>query len=160
VPVSRTTPKNQTSPQESKSKGIGMATTIARTLPDSYFALVKRFPLTRINDDAHLAQAQEFLDNLLSQELDEGGDAYLDALSDFIENYEAENEPSSDAAPEDVLRELINSSELSQQQLSKAVGIAQSTISAILNGSRKMTTDHIMKLARHFNVSPAVFLPL
>jgi HTH-type transcriptional regulator/antitoxin HigA len=137
-----------------------MATAIARTLPDSYFELVKKFPLTRIKDDEHLAQAQEFLDNLLSQELDEGGDAYLDALSDFIENYEAENEPSPDATPEDVLRELINSSELSQQQLSKAVGIAQSTISAILNGSRKMTTDHIMKLARHFNVSPAVFLPL
>ncbi len=137
-----------------------MATSTPRTLPDTYFKLVKRFPLTRIKDDEHLAQAQVFLDHLLSQQLDEGGDAYLDALSDFIENYEAENEPASDAPPEDVLRELINSSKLSQQQLSKTVGIAQSTISAILNGSRKMTTDHIMKLARHFNVSPTVFLPL
>jgi HTH-type transcriptional regulator/antitoxin HigA len=137
-----------------------MTTTIARTLPDTYFELVKQFPLTRIKDEEHLAQAQEFLDNLLRQDLDEGGEAYLDALSDFIENYEAGNEPSSDAPPEDVLRELINSSKLSQQQLSKAVGIAQSTISAVLNGSRKLTTDHIMRLARHFNVSPTVFLPL
>ena len=136
-----------------------MATTVARTLPDSYFKLVRKFPLTRIQDDEHLAEAQTFLDNLLSQELDGGGDAYLDALSDFIENYENENEPAPDAPPEDVLRELINSSKLSQHQLSKAVGIAQSTISAVLNGSRKLTTDHIMKLARHFNVSPAVFLP-
>jgi HTH-type transcriptional regulator / antitoxin HigA len=136
-----------------------MATTVARTLPDSYFELVRKFPLTRIKDDEHLAEAQEFLDNLLSQELDKGGDAYLDALSDFIENYEKENEPSSDAPPEDVLRELIGSSKLSQHQLSKAVGIAQSTISAVLNGSRRLTTDQIMKLARHFNVSPAVFLP-
>jgi HTH-type transcriptional regulator / antitoxin HigA len=137
-----------------------MATTNARTLPDTYFKLVRKFPLIRIRDDEHLAQAQEFLDNLLSQQLDEGGDAYLDALNDFIENYENENEPAPDAPPEDVLRELINSSKLSQHQLSKAVGIAQSTISAVLNGSRKLTTDHIMKLARHFNVSPAVFLPL
>jgi HTH-type transcriptional regulator / antitoxin HigA len=136
-----------------------MATTVARSLPDSYFKLVRKFPLTRIRDDEHLAKAQEFLDNLLSQELDKGGDAYLDALSDFIENYEKENEPSSDAPPEDVLRELISSSKLSQHQLSKAVGIAQSTISAVLNGSRRLTTDHMMKLARHFNVSPAVFLP-
>jgi HTH-type transcriptional regulator / antitoxin HigA len=95
----------------------------------------------------------------LSQELDGGGDAYLDALTDFIENYENENEPVPDAPPDDVLRELINSSKLSQHQFSKAVGIAQSTISAVLNGSRKLTTDHIMKLARHFNISPAVFLP-
>jgi HTH-type transcriptional regulator/antitoxin HigA len=137
-----------------------VTTTNARALPDTYFELVKQFPLTRIKDEEHLAQAQEFLDNLLRQDLDEGGEAYLDALSDFIENYEQENEPSSDAPPEDVLRELINSSQLSQQQLSKAVGIAQSTISAVLNGSRKLTTDHIMKLARHFKVSPAVFLRL
>ncbi|MGO9465933.1 MAG: helix-turn-helix domain-containing protein [Isosphaeraceae bacterium] len=137
-----------------------MVTTIARILPDSYFDLVRKFPLTRIKDDEHLAQAQEFLHNLLRQDLDEGADAYLDALSDFIENYDEENEPSSDAPPEDVLRELINSSKLSQQQLAKAVGIAQSTISAVLNGNRKLTNDHIIKLARHFNVSPAVFLPL
>jgi HTH-type transcriptional regulator/antitoxin HigA len=136
-----------------------MTTTIARTLPETYFDLVKQFPLTRIRDEEHLAQAQEFLDRLLRQDLDEGGDAYLDALSDFIEFFEEANEPSPDAPPEYVLRELIHSSPLSQQQLSRAVGIAQSTISALLNGSRRMTTDHIMKLARHFNVSPAVFLP-
>jgi HTH-type transcriptional regulator/antitoxin HigA len=137
-----------------------MATTDARTLPDTYFKLVRKFPLTRIKDDQHLAEAQGFLDNLLSQELDEGADAYLDALSDFIENYEKENEPASGSPPEDVLRELINSSKLSQHQLSKTVGIAQSTISAVLNGSRKLTTNQIMKLARHFNVSPVVFLSL
>src|SRR4051794_10441063 len=102
-----------------------MVTTSARTLPDTYFELVQQFPLTRIRDEGHLAQAQEFLDNLLRQDLDEGGDTYLDALSVFIEHYEEEHEPSSDAPPEDVLRELINSSRLSQQQLSKAVGIAQ-----------------------------------
>lgn len=136
-----------------------MVKSIGRTLPDTYFELVERFPLIRIKDEEHLAQAQEFLDNLLRQELDEGGDAYLDALSDFIENFEEENEPASDSPPEDVLRELIHSSKLSQQQLSRSVGIAQSTISAVLNGSRKLTTAHIMKLAGYFHVSPAVFLP-
>ncbi len=78
-------------------------------------------------------------------------DAYLDALSHFIENYEEENQASSDAPPEHVPRELINSSKLSQQ-LSKAVAIAQSTISGVPNNSRKLATDHIMKLASHFNV--------
>lgn len=137
-----------------------MVSIVSRNLPDSYFELVREFPLTRIQDEKHLAQAQEFLDGLLGQDLDEGGSAYLDALSDFVEKYEAEHEPSCDAAPEDVLRELICASGLSQQQLAQDVGIAQSTISAVINGGRKLTARHITKLARHFNVSPAVFLPL
>jgi len=136
-----------------------MTTTTTRSLPKTYFEFVKRFPLTRIQDEEHLAQAQDVLDDLLKRDLDAGGDAYLDVLSDLIEHYEAEHEPCPDVPPEDVLRELIDSSKLSQKQLSKAVGIAQSTISAVLNGSRKLTTDHILTLARHFNVSPAVFLP-
>ena len=136
-----------------------MSVNTASTLPDTYFDLVKQFPLVHIKDDEHLARAQEFLDELLKRDLDEGGDAYLDAMSDLIEIYEATHEPSPDAPPEDVLRELVNSCELSQQALSRAVGIAQSTISAILTGDRKMTTEHIMKLSRHFNVSPAAFLP-
>ena len=130
-----------------------------RALPDSYFDLVKEFPLVHIQDDNQLVRTQEFLDELLKRDLDEGGEAYLNALSDLIEIYEETHEPSHDASPQDVLRELVDSSQLSQQALSKAVGIAQSTISAILTGDRKMTTDHIMKLSRHFHVSPAAFLP-
>ena len=41
----------------------------------------------------------------------------------------------------------------------KKVGIAQSTISAVLNGSRKLTKAHVLKLAEFFNVAPAAFLP-
>jgi len=42
---------------------------------------------------------------------------------------------------------------------SKAVGISQSTLSAILNGEREMTKSHMVALAKFFNVPPAVFLP-
>ncbi|MDB5349021.1 MAG: HTH-type transcriptional regulator / antitoxin HigA [Planctomycetota bacterium] len=44
-----------------------------RTLPDSYYALVKRFPLMHIRDDEDLAAAQGVLDRLLQEDLDEGG---------------------------------------------------------------------------------------
>jgi len=33
-----------------------------------------------------------------------------------------------------------------------------SIVSEILNGKRQLTTEHIRKLARRFNVSPQVFL--
>jgi len=130
-----------------------------RALPDTYFNLVKEFPLTHIEGEAHLIQAQEVLDELLRQDLDGGGAAYLDALTDLVGVYEDANVPIADAPAEDVLRELIASSGLSRQDLAKAVGIASSSVSAALNGSGKLNTDQIVKLARHFNVSPSVFLP-
>jgi HTH-type transcriptional regulator/antitoxin HigA len=132
---------------------------IVRTLPDTYFDMVKKFPLIHIKDEDHRMQAQGVLDDLLQQNLDEGGEAYLDALTDLVGVYEDENEPIPDAPAGEVLRELVNSSGLSQQKLAKAVGIAQSTISAVLNGTRKLTADQMVKLAAYFKVSPAVFLP-
>jgi HTH-type transcriptional regulator / antitoxin HigA len=129
------------------------------TLPNTYFDLVKKLPLTHIKDENHLMQAREMLDELLQHHLDEGGDAYLDALTDLVGIYEDKHEPIPDAPAGDVLRELVASSGLSQQKLAKAVGIAQSTISAVLNGNRKPTTDQVIKLAEYFKVSPAVFLP-
>jgi HTH-type transcriptional regulator/antitoxin HigA len=132
---------------------------IARPLPEIYFDLVKEFPLMHIKDENHLIQAQKMLDDLLQHPLDEGGEAYLDALTDLVGVYEDKHEAIPDASAGDVLRELVASSGLSQQKLARAVGIAQSTISAVLNGSRKPTTDQMVKLAGYFRVSPAVFLP-
>ena len=43
-----------------------------RPLPDTYFKLVKKFPLTHIRNDDHLAVAHEMIDRLLREDLDEG----------------------------------------------------------------------------------------
>jgi HTH-type transcriptional regulator/antitoxin HigA len=132
--------------------------TATRTLPDTYFRLVKRFPLTHIRDDAHLRAAQAVLDRLLEEDLDEGAREYLGALTDLVETYEDEHVPIPDASEADVLRELMKSNRLSQPKLAKAVGIAQSTISAVLTGSRSLTKEQVVLLARFFHVSPAAFL--
>ena len=58
-----------------------------------------------------------------------------------------------------MLRELMRGRGLSQPQLAKQVGIAQSTISAVLSGARSLTKEQVIALARFFNVSPAAFLP-
>jgi HTH-type transcriptional regulator/antitoxin HigA len=131
----------------------------AVTLPDTYFELVKQFPLTHIRDDAHLEAAQEVIDQLLEEALDEGGQEYLDALTDLVETYEDEHEAIPDASEADVLRMLMEGKPISQATLAKEVGIAQSTISAVLSGDRELTKEHLVKLAKFFHVSPAVFLP-
>jgi HTH-type transcriptional regulator/antitoxin HigA len=130
-----------------------------KPMPDTYFKLVKRFPLTRIRDDDHLDEAVEVIDRLLEEELDEGAQAYLDVLTDLVEDYEDEHVSIPDASEADVLRELMRMHGLSQGKLAKAIGIAQSTISAVLGGTRKLTKEHVVKLAAYFKVPASVFLP-
>lgn len=115
--------------------------------------------VTPIRDDAHLKEAVEVIDGLLREDLDEGGREYLDALTDLVETYETEHVTIPDASEADVLRELMGANGLTQPKLAKNVGIAQSTISAVLNGTRSLTKAQVVTLARYFHVSPAVFLP-
>ena len=128
------------------------------TVTDSYLDLVRAFPLVHIADDSMLDQAQQVLDGLLVQDLDDGGTAYLNALTDLIEHYETNNLSFPEASPHEVLTELMTANRLSQQDLAQAVGITQSTISGVLTGKRKLTTGHIARLAKHFHVPQSVFL--
>jgi HTH-type transcriptional regulator / antitoxin HigA len=136
-----------------------MAVNTTRTMPDTYFQLVQQFPLTHIRDDEHAVAAQEMIDQLLQKDLDPGEQAYLDVLTDLFEAYEDAHVPIPDASEADVLRGLMIAHGLSQPVLAKKVGIAQSTISAVLNGSRSLTKDQVVTLAKFFHVAPGAFLP-
>ena len=128
-------------------------------VPDTYWKLVKRFPLIHIRDEAHLDAALAVLDGLLWQDRDEEAPEYLDVLTDLVAAYEDEHVAMADVSEADVLRELLRSNGLSQMELAKAVGMAQSTISAVLTGARSLTKGQVLKLASVFGLSPAAFLP-
>src|SRR5437867_1417139 len=116
-------------------------------LPKTYFELVKKFPLTHIHSEEHLDEAQEVIEQLLRQELDRGAEEYLAALTDLVEAYENQHQPIPEVSEAELLRELMRSGGLSQKTLEKEVGIAQSTISAVLTGTRSLTKGQIRKLA-------------
>jgi HTH-type transcriptional regulator/antitoxin HigA len=80
-------------------------------------------------------------------------------LTDLVAVYEDEHVPIADVSEADVLRELMRSNALSQTDLARWVGIAQSTISAVLTSTRALTKGQILKLAKFFGVAPATFLP-
>jgi HTH-type transcriptional regulator/antitoxin HigA len=120
---------------------------------------VKRFPLIPIRDEGHLNEALAVINGLLRQDRDEGAQAYLDVLTDLVAAYEDEHVPLGDVSEADVLRELMRSNGLSQVELGQAVGMAQSTISAVLTGARALTKGQVLKLARFFGIGPAAFLP-
>jgi HTH-type transcriptional regulator/antitoxin HigA len=124
-----------------------------------YFQLVEEFPLVTIHNEEHLLAAEAVIDRLLRLDLDEGEEAYLDMLGELVAVYEDEHVIFPDATEAGVLRELMDSNQLTQSQLSLEVGISQSTISAILTGARSLTKAQVMKLAKRFNVPAEVFLP-
>ena len=133
--------------------------TALSSTPDTYIELVRQFRLVPIKDDAHLKAAHQVIDRLLQEDLDTSGQEYLDVLADLVEAYEDKHFPIPDASDVDVLRELMRSNGLSQTDLAKKVGIVQSTISAVLSGSRTLTKNQVIKLAEYFNVAPSAFLP-
>jgi HTH-type transcriptional regulator/antitoxin HigA len=147
--ASKTTPRARSTPASKPAKA---------RVSDSYFELVRQFALIHIRDDDHLAEALDVLDGLLARDLDAGAQEYLDVLTDLIEAYEDEHVAIPDASEADVLRELMRSNGLTQAELKRRTGIAQSTISAVLNGDRALTKDQVVALAGFFHVSPAAFL--
>ena len=136
-----------------------MPTTTRRPLPDTYFKLVRRFPLVRIANDDALADALATVDDLLPLEPDAGTEAYLGALSALIQAYESEHHPIPDATPAKVLRELAEVNGLTGTTIAQRSGIVPSTVSALMSGKRRPTPEQMTALAALFHVRPAVFLP-
>jgi len=61
-------------------------------------------------------------------------------------------------SPAEMLKELRELQELSQQELAELTGMSQSNISAMETGSRKIGRDRALVLAKALRVHPAVIL--
>jgi HTH-type transcriptional regulator/antitoxin HigA len=83
---------------------------------------------------------------------------YLLALAMFVEKYEEEHHAIPPASGVDMLRHLIETHRKPQSDVGAGTGLADSTVSDILAGKRKLTVKQIEALARFFKVSAAVFL--
>ena len=81
----------------------------------------------------------------------------LDLVSELVMDYDTKHFAIEAAEPKEVLRYLIELRSLKQGDLAEIV--PQSNLSAILAGKRKISATLAGKLARFFNVSPAVFVP-
>jgi HTH-type transcriptional regulator/antitoxin HigA len=125
---------------------------------DRFLELIRRFPLRPLRTDADLDAAVAVVDSLLDQPaLSAPEQDYLDVLSDLIEAYEAEAVPIKPVGDADMLRFLIEQKGATQAEVAKKSGIAESTISEVLAGKRKLNRLQIGKLARYFHVGPGAF---
>ncbi len=126
---------------------------------DRYLELVRKFPLRPLRTDADLDTAISVIDTLLDlPTLTAPEQDYLDVLSDLVEVYESETVPMRPVGDADLLRFLIEQTGVPQATAAARAGIAESTISEVLAGKRRLNRGQITKLADYFKVEPGVFM--
>ena len=78
-------------------------------------------------------------------------------LAVLIEDFEKKTYKTRAATPIEAIRELLAANGLKQKDL---IGVFEtaSVASEVLKGKRALTTDHIRRLGKRFNISPAIFL--
>ncbi|MFB2768048.1 type II toxin-antitoxin system HigA family antitoxin [Pelatocladus sp. BLCC-F211] len=124
---------------------------------DSYIELLHKFPPRPIKSEADLLAVQEVIDGLLdSGEITSDEQDYLNLLGILVHEYEEKYVQIPDIKGVELLKALIDELDLKQKDL-VPVFKTESIVSAILNGQRKLTVEHIEKLAEFFSVSPSVF---
>lgn len=124
-----------------------------------YKQLIAEIPPKVIHTDqenrSYLAKLEE-LDSRWP-ELSKAEKDLYDTLAVLIEDFEKKTYNLRAATPIEAIKELMLANNLKQKDL---VGVFEtaSVASEILKGKRSLTTDHIRRLSKRFNVSPAVFL--
>ncbi len=125
-----------------------------RRVPDTYLKLIRKFPLRPIRTEAENDEAVEAIAALAGREpLDAAERDYLDVLTELVLKYESQTYPISSVSGPAMVRHLIEAKDRTQAQVAAATGIAESSLSDMLAGKRKMSTKHVKALAKFFGVS-------
>ncbi|MEI7432322.1 MAG: hypothetical protein WCL27_17890 [Betaproteobacteria bacterium] len=117
-------------------------------------------PLRPINNKAGYAQMLALRSSLLKvagDDQDHALSGLLALVDEMVSRYQREHCTIKPVPPKEALRALIVTRGLKQVDLNAVV--AQSNLSAILAGKRKINATMAGKLGKFFGVSPALFVP-
>ena len=106
--------------------------------------------------DRTVSLMNSLLDRVGDQE-DHALSGLIDLVSELVADYDTNHFAIEASEPNEVLRYLMELRGLKQGDLAEIV--PQSNLSAILSGKRKISATLAGKLAKFFNISPAVFVP-
>ncbi|PZO39391.1 MAG: transcriptional regulator [Pseudanabaena frigida] len=125
----------------------------------SYIDLLLEFPPRPIHSEEDLDAVQKVVYDLIDRgNLSTDEEEYLNVLGTLVEQYEQVHHPIPDIYGVELIEALLEEFDLKQKDL-VPIFKTESIVSAVLNGHRKLMTEHIEKLANFFHVSPAVFFP-
>jgi HTH-type transcriptional regulator / antitoxin HigA len=126
---------------------------------EKYIDLLNEFPPRPIKSEKDLIAIQKVVDALLdAKKLSSDQQEYLNLLGMIIHEYEGKTVEIPDIHGVELLNVLIEEWNLKQKDL-VPIFKTESIVSAVLNGHRQLTVEHIQKLAEFFGLSPAVFFP-
>jgi HTH-type transcriptional regulator/antitoxin HigA len=132
-----------------------------KALQKTWIAFDRVAHLRPIRNDEEYDRTLALMNNLLDIVGDDENHALsglFDLVSELVEDYDADHFAIEASEPKEVLRYLIETRGLKQGDLADVV--PQSNLSAILAGKRKISATLAGKLAKFFNISPAVFVPV
>jgi HTH-type transcriptional regulator/antitoxin HigA len=139
---------------------MNRSTTLPQTLPRSFQELCSLCWPRPIHDNVDYDNVTEMLDRLVLQKRrSKDQDEYLEILTLLVENYDAKQVGLKTARQDPIatLRFLMEGRDMSGSDLGRVLG-NRSLGPAILRGDRKISKANAIKLARHFSLSPSVFL--
>ena len=136
------------------------ATTKKKANVDTYFELVRAFPLRQITSASEHEKANKIV-RRHGHKTDRGTVDYLHVLVGLIVDYEKRagyTIDTSDITAADLVRHKIDERGMSVSALAKQVGIAQSNLSEMLNGTRGWSKSAIRSLSKFLNIRAERFL--
>jgi HTH-type transcriptional regulator/antitoxin HigA len=130
---------------------------VATSRPEYATLLAKTLPavIHSERENEHYTSLLEELDHK-PERLTPAEQRLAELLTLLIEDFEAKYYSLKPATGIEALEELMNANGLKQKGLVNTFR-TPSIISEVLNGKRRLTTEHIRKLSRRFHVSPELF---
>lgn len=84
--------------------------------------------------------------------------ALLNLLALLVETYETEHYPMDESEPHEILQHILNSSDVTAEELIGVVGFTMGEVTDVLNGSRGITKEMATNLGELFKISRDLFL--
>jgi HTH-type transcriptional regulator/antitoxin HigA len=133
------------------------AMSVATSRPEYATLLAKTLPavIHSEKENEHYTALLEELDHKIGK-LKSAEQRLAELLTLLIEDFEERHYSLKPATAVEALQELMDMNDLKQKDLVDIFG-TPSIISEVINGKRKLTTEHIRKLSRRFHVSPELF---
>ena len=128
-------------------------------IPAAYRELVGLFMPRPLHDKVDYRNALNVLDAMAGFELNADQEDYFEAISTFVEKYEAGHHAVEAAGltPVQLLRSLMDEHGMNESDLGRLLG-DRSLGHRILSGERELSKAHIRALAEHFALNPSALL--
>ena len=125
----------------------------------AYQSLLLDFTPRPISTKAQYKRVMRQIDRLMKKRrLGRAEEDLLGLLSTLVVQYESRTYPAPKVSPGEMLAHLIEARGVAKAQVARETGIAQSTITNAINGTRGISKANVTRLAAYFHVSPTAFI--